>query len=507
MVTTAEQEQVYRPYGNVRRLFDWLDGLEKPPMTVLVEGPGGTGKSRAIAEFHYEWAERFAHSRILVVRKYRADLREGWQRTFEDMVLWPGHPLLLEEGHGQGEHRSKYVFPNGSEIVLGHMEDPQRWFSSEWDCIFWNEAIECRIPEVWEKLARGLRKGTRPTQAPFRLLMGDTNPGPPRHFLNQACKEGRILRLTTTHADNPYLEPEALERLRNTTGVTRRRLYLGEWCDAEGRIIDTFDDQKHTVGEWQLPKMAYYVAGLDFGRKQALVVLGYPEGDAGKPGQGGTAYVVREVYRVDETHDWWAAKVRDIVQEFKPVRVIADSAEHRSIVFLNSRVPGNHVVKVAKTKHGTKTWGNATREHLRSQFAEGKLWLLDDPARLEGGPDARIVGAPRCLTDELLEWTYRAPTSGGTLPVDAEGDPDPSKADHAIDALIYALTWAWQKDYTPAPQDKGVPDYRMGAVLGHGDVHKRSMARWGASEDEVRAAAGGSTFDYTPPTAYRKRRI
>lgn len=464
----AALDQVYRPHGNIRRIFKWLDGVEEPPETVLIEGPGGTGKSRGVAEFHYEWADRFAHSRILVVRKYRADLREGWQRTFEDMVLWPGHPLLLEEGYGQGLHRAKYVFPNKSEIVLGHMEEPERWFSSEWDCIFWNEAIECRRKDVWEKLGRALRKGTRPTQSPFRLLMGDTNPGPRRHFLNEACKAGRIERITTKHADNPFIEAAYLKRLRNMTGVTRRRLYLGEWCDAEGRIIDTFDEERHLLGGEEMPVMAYYVAGLDFGRKQALVVLGYPQG-------GGPAYVVREVYRVDEQFEWWAAKLREIVDEFAPVAIIADSAEPRSIEFMRTR--GVTAIRpVAKVKHGGKAWGRATRDHLRSLFAEGLLWLLDDPLRLDGGPDERIEGAPRCLTDELLEWTYRAPKTGTELAVDALDLPDDTKHDHAIDALIYALTWSWGRDFTPEAEPTGLPDDRIGALLGWGDVLSDEVA-------------------------------
>lgn len=501
MIAPQVEEILYQPHGEVRQLFDWLDGLSKPPPTVLVEGPAGTGKTRAIAEWMYELCERFAHTRILVVRTYRADLREGWQRTFEDMVLWPGHPLLTQGGYGQGLHRSKYVFPNGSEIVLGHMEEPERWYSSEWDVVYWNEVKECRDEQVWVKLGRSLRKGSRLTECPFRILIGDTNPGSPRHHLNQACKEGRVHRIVTRHTDNPSLEPEAIERLRNMTGVARRQLYLGEWCDAEGRIIDTFDDHKHLLPREKLPKMAFYIGGLDFGRTQALVMLGYPEKD-------GPAYVVHEVYRRDEElgHDWWAAKVREVVERYKPVRIIADSAEHRSIQFLNSRLsPGPHVVvPVAKTKKGTKSWGAATREHLRTQFATGKLWLLEDVHRLEGGPDPKIKAGPRCLTDELLEWVYRQPRSGQSLAVDAEGEPDPTCADHGIDATIYALTWSWQKDFTPEPEESGVPDWSMKSVLGHDAMRRKQALAWGAPPDVV---IGGSTFDYTPASAYRKRRI
>jgi len=486
MPTPEVVEQVYRPHGNLRRIFRWLDGQERPPPRVLVEGPAGTGKTRAIAEFLYETAERYPWTRILVVRKFRADLRDGWQKTFETQVLWPEHPLVRQEGYGQGEHRSRYVFENGSEIVLGHMDDPQRWYSSEWDIVYWNEAVESR-KDVWEKLGRAVRKGDRPTRCPFGIQMGDTNPDTPRHHLNLACNEGRVERIRTRHEDNPRCSEEDLERLRAMSGADRRRLYLGEWCDNEGRIIDTFDQDRHVLGIDEIPGMAFHVAGLDFGRTQALVVLGYPE-------YGGPAYVVREVYRYDEHQDWWAAKVHDIIEEFRPVRVIADSANHRDIVFLNSRLSGSPVVPVVKSKRGDKSFGEATRAHLRTQFATDMLYVLDDAMRVDGGPDHRIELGARCLTDELLEWPYRQARPGQVLPVDSVGDPDPTYPDHAIDALIYALTWSWQKDFTPKPAETGLPDYSMGAVLGHRSVRRIP-------------GAGGSTFDYTPSHASRRRKV
>lgn len=452
-------ELVYAPQGNVRKLFRWLDGTATPPREVLVEGPAGTGKTRAWGEWLYEACGKWAHMKALVVRKYRADLHKGFQRTFEDLVLWPGHPLLSRTGGGKGENRSFYQWDNGSILQLGHMEDPQRWYSSEWDFILWNEGIESR-EDQWIRLGRALRKGTRPTECPFRLLGSDTNPGPPRHYLNVRCKDGRTLRITTRHKDNPSLEPDYLERLAAMTGVHRRRLYLGEWCAAEGQIWDTFDSDRHIVAQEDVPDIKWYAAGMDFGYRSpgCLLIVGFTEEQQ--------AYVVAELYRRGWDLDRWADEIELLHTAFPMVTVVADSAEPRSIELLNKRLghlcarKGDVFVRpVAKTKVGGKSWGRGSRDHVRTLFASDRIRIVDDPQRVLYGPDPELQGVSRSLTDEISEWAFKAPREGLILNVAQEEEPDPTCADHACDALIYVLSWAWLRDLEIEPPPT---EYRPG---------------------------------------------
>jgi phage terminase large subunit len=492
-------DAIYTPYGNVRQMFDWLDGLGNPPPEVLVEGPAGTGKTRAVGEWLYDLCGKYANARVLVVRRYRADLHKGFQRTFEDMVLWPGNPLLTNRGGGRDDNRSFYRWPNGSTMTLGHMEDPQRWYSSEWDVIWWNEAVECRDPQQWVKLGRALRKGTRPTEVPFRLLGGDTNPNRARHFLNRRCKEGRTHRIVTRHRDNPSLEPEYLERLRAMEGLAYRHLYLGEWCDAEGRVFSAFDTERDIVQIDDLPDCDWYAAGMDFGDEApgSIVLAGFV-GDE-------RAYIVGEHYRRKLDLDAWAANLAAIARRLrarnKPLLgVFADSAEPRSIRFLNNWLEQHgeeHIVRgVRKRKMGGEPWNRALERHINTLFNQERVKILDDPRRLIDGPDPTLKpGRPRSLTDELEEFVYKQPRDGMQLAADAEDQPDPTCQDHSIDGMKYLLASTWLADHTPEPPDTGLPDDTAGAILKHDEVWRDSLPAW------------DSTYDYAPASAFRKRRL
>lgn len=490
--------KVYRPKGQIRQLFDWVDGVSKPPFEVLCEGPRGTGKSRAIGEFLYETAQKYPHTTIVALRRFRADLHKGFQRTFEDMVLYPGHPLLTRVGGGKDANRETYQWPNGSRLLLGHMEDAQRWYSAEFDILYWNEAKECKFDQ-WDRLTGSMRKGERLTQCPFRMKIADTNPDAPKHWLNVRAREGKMLRIVTKHRDNPSLEPEYLENLRSLSGVRYRRDYLGEWCAAEGRIWDCFDPDFHVIE--RTPPLAWYVAGMDFGYSApgCLLVCGF---DA-----NGIGYVVREVYRRGMHLEWWADQILELHEQFHLSMIVADSAEPRSIDWLNERLQlassrGDAMVHgVTKKKNAQgKSFVFASNEHVRSLFQEGQLFVLEDMQRMFGGPDPELTGVARCLTDEIDEYVYRTAPEGRELQTAQREDVDPTCADHACAALRYLASEAWAADFTPGIPDSGLPDCSMAAELGHAEV-------WAAS-----TRGGDSTFDdYTTrrqsrPGAFRRRR-
>ena len=500
-VMANPNEKVYMPKGQAGQMFRWVDGLEEPPEEVLVEGPAGTGKSRAIGEFLYEVCSKYANTKVLVLRRFRADLHKGFQRTWEDMVLFPGHELLTRRGGGQGNNREHYSWPNGSMMVLGHMEDPQRWYSSEWDIVYWNEVNEARLDQ-WERLDRSLRKGDRPTECPWRLKMGDTNPDSDRHWIHRRCKVGRTMRIVTRHKDNPSLEPKYLERLAKLTGVRYRRLFLGEWCAAEGQIWDNFDSERHIVQPSQVPELKWHMAGMDFGHNNpgCILVGGFDE--------EGTCYLTREVYRQGEHIEWWAKQLLELNKENPLSLVIADCADGGTgaIKWLNERLglmsnDGRGLVQpVRKRKVGDKRWGFASREHVRSLLDQDLIRVLDDPYRLVSGADKKLLekGVPTSLTDEIPQLVYRMAPEGRELNVDMREDADPMCADHACDALIHLATTAWAADFTPDEVDSGLPDDSMGALLKHDEV-------W-ADPDPY--ANLDTSFDPTPAGAFvRPRRM
>ncbi|GAG05846.1 unnamed protein product, partial [marine sediment metagenome] len=75
------EHRPYEPHGAAKDLF-YFQGRE-----VLIEGPAGTGKSRAIWEKLYAVAYKYPGCRILVVRKTRESMTESVLVTWEDKVL------------------------------------------------------------------------------------------------------------------------------------------------------------------------------------------------------------------------------------------------------------------------------------------------------------------------------------------------------------------------------------------------------------------------------------
>lgn len=94
------------------------------------------------------------------------------------------------------------------------------------------------------------------------------NPGPPSHWFYQEwikqTKRHKALHLHFLLEDNPTLDPEIVERYKNTyAGVFYRRYILGEWCVADGLVYPMFDKAKHIATE-QHSGGVYYIS-IDYG--------------------------------------------------------------------------------------------------------------------------------------------------------------------------------------------------------------------------------------------------
>lgn len=112
----------YEPKGAALELLD----CQAPE--VLIEGPAGTGKSRAAMEKLNYLCETVPGIRCLVCRGTRTSLTESVLVTYETKVLWPGHPAI--SGDASRANRHSYDYPNGSTIVTGGLDKPERLYST-----------------------------------------------------------------------------------------------------------------------------------------------------------------------------------------------------------------------------------------------------------------------------------------------------------------------------------------------------------------------------------------
>lgn len=340
--TPTAQRFDYSPRGSAADVFYAQDP------EVLLSGPAGTGKSRAILEKLFLMAQEiYPGMRALIVRKTRVSLTETALFTWENFVLPPNHPCHPNSGGAHRAHRQSYRFPNGSEIVVGGMDRPAKIMSSEYDFIYPQEAIELE-EEDWGALTTRLRNG----RVPYQQIVGDTNPSYPRHWLKQRCDRGVTRLIDTRHEDNPVLHDgkgwtqkgvEYIAKLDNLTGAEKLRLRHGRWVQAEGAVYAEWSPAVHVVDPFPIPAdwRRYWV--VDFGYTNPFVCQRWAEDGDGR------AYLYRETYRTKrlvEDH------VRDILEdcgavggqwdratEPKPSQILADhDAEDRATFEKHSKM-------------------------------------------------------------------------------------------------------------------------------------------------------------------------
>lgn len=261
---------------------------------ILIEGPAGTGKTRAILEKVHFCMLKYPGARALLVRKTRESLNETVLVTLEEKVLPAGSPALRGPAR---RLRQLYRFPNGSIIVVGGMDKLTKVMSSEYDIIATFESTEL-FEEDFEALTTRLRNGVMP----YQQILSDCNPDRPNHWLNRRPEmkneDGtpKMTRLLSKHEDNPAyfeLKPDGslkptelglkyLRKLANLTGVRRIRLFMGKWAASEGMVYDNWDPAVHIVDRYEIPADWKRYRVFDFGFRNPFVCQWWaedPDGD------------------------------------------------------------------------------------------------------------------------------------------------------------------------------------------------------------------------------------
>lgn len=293
----------YEPRGAARQLFTTRAD------EVLLDGPAGTGKSLAALWRLHLAALNHPGARHLIVRKTAVSLGSTTLVTFEERVITDA----LKEGivrwyGGSQKEAASYRYSNGSRIVVGGMDKPEKVLSSDYDLVFADEAIELTVTD-WEILGTRLRHGA----LPWQQQIAATNPAHPKHWLNQRANTPTMVRLVSRHRDNPrYVNADGtpttegaayLGRLDNLTGVRRHRLRDGKWVAADGIIYEEWDDAVHLVDPFKVPADWQRWWSVDFGYTNPQVIQCWAEDPDGR------LYLYREIYRTKRTVDQHAADI------------------------------------------------------------------------------------------------------------------------------------------------------------------------------------------------------
>lgn len=451
-------------YGAVGRLYDMILSGNCPD-EVLVSGSAGTGKSMGITNLLVLLCEEYPGIRVLIGRKTRASMSQSILVTLENHAFPKGHPAIASGG--QRTHRTSYRFPNGSEIVVAGFDDPERIKSTEYDIVFVNEATELTVTD-WEIATSRLRHGKLPLG---QIAIADCNPDAPTHWLYKRCTDGRMKLMVSLHKDNPAMTEKYLTKLKNLTGVRRKRLYEGLWVSAEGAIWENFDLSVHVIKE--LPanglrrdadgnvEWRMVVAGVDWGftHPGSILIAGVDN--------DGRIYIQREVHRrainvvaENPTDDSWVKWAKQLQVDYKVESWQCDHSE-----------PG-HIMSFRRAGiSATEADKDVTKglDAVRDRFAvqgdgRPRIFIMQDALR-ERCPLNDDDERPCGLIEEIGGYTFKRNKQTDVL------TEEPNKIDDdSCDALRY-LTIYVDRFFTPAPKAKKPVRRTAGYILGHPPEH------------------------------------
>lgn len=408
-------------------------------LEIVVEGPAGTGKTRAVLEKLHFCALKYPGMRGLIVRKTRDSMSESVLVTFEEKVLPQG---FIRDGASR-RTRASYVYPNGSEIIIAGLlvsgkDQRAKVMSTEYDMIIACEATEI-TEDDWEKLATRLRNH----RMPYQQIIGECNPDAPSHWLHRRCDRGAAVAYFSRHQDNPMLwqggawtpagEQYVMRTLSRLTGVRRARLFEGRRAQAEGVVYELFDRAVHVIDPFPIPPEWLRMRSFDFGFTNPMVTQWWALDPDGR------MYLYRELYMTGRTvrahietiqrvEKWYLPDGSENPERERISFSVADHDAEDRMTLAESRIPTSAAVKAIS--RGIQK----THERLRI-LDDGKprLYLFKN-ALIERDPTLDEKKLP-CSTEEEFDG-YVWPRSSDGHAIKEE----PVKLnDHGMDCLRYAV--------------------------------------------------------------------
>lgn len=402
---------------------------------MLLDGPAGTGKSLAALYRLHLAALHHPGIRCLIVRKTAVSLGSTTLVTFDEQVAVDALASGVVRWYGGSPREAAaYRYANGSKIVVGGMDKPDKVMSSEYDLVFADEATELTVTD-WEKLGTRLRHG----KLPWQQQIAACNPAHPTHWMNKRARDGGMRRLVSRHTDNPrFMNADGtptedgaayFAKLDALTGVRRLRLRDGIWAAAEGVIFDGFDEAVHVVDRFDIPEHWARWWAIDFGYTNPFVCQWWAQDGDGR------LYLYREIYMTGRLVEDHARQILSLVTdesgawvEPHPVGIVCDhDAEGRATLQKHLGLPTTPANK--KVIEGLQ----ATQARFRVPGdGRPRLVILRD-SLVEKDPDLVEAAKPTCTVQEIGGYVW-AVKPGGAL------KEEPLKEnDHGCDAMRYMV--------------------------------------------------------------------
>lgn len=417
----------YEPRGAALELF------RTRVSEVAMAGPAGTGKSLACLFRVHLAALNNPGIRCLIVRKTAVSLGATTLVTFEKKVA--AHALaggIVRWFGGSQREAASYRYQNGSVIVVGGMDKPEKVLSSEYDLVFADEATELNETD-WETLGTRLRNGVLAWQQQIAAC----NPSQPTHWIKQRSDRSSMVMLNSRHSDNPaYVNTDGtltdkgrdyMAKLDALTGVRKLRYRDGIWAAAEGVIYEGWDEAVHLVDPFPIPAAWTRWLVVDFGFTNPFCAQWWAEDGDGR------LYLYREIYRTkrlveDHAKDMLRLVTDDNGQwiEPRPRTVICDhDAEDRATL-------EKHLgLGTRPARKGVSDGIQAVQSRIKMQDDGKPRLFLMKGALAERDPLLEAAKKPTCTEEEITGYVWAVKPGG-------EAKEAPVKEnDHGMDCLRY----------------------------------------------------------------------
>lgn len=400
------EQKPYQPFGGAEDLF-YCKGRE-----ILIEGPAGTGKSRAVLEKIHLCALKYPGIRVLLCRKTRKSMTESVLVTFEEKVLPTGSSI--KSGPAR-EQRHSYKYPNGSIIVLGGMDNVDDFMSTEFDIICAFESHQL-TEDDWEKITTRLRNGVMP----YQQAIADTNPAAPTHWLNRRANAKRMIRILSRHEDNPSVTKEYLATLDALTGARYLRLRKGIWAAQEGLVYEEYNPAIHLINRFDIPKEWQRFRVIDFGYTNPFVCQWWARDPDDR------IYRYREIYFTKRLVSDHAKKIIELSAGERYVTTIADhDAEDRATL----QASGIYTIAAQKD---ISTGIQAVQARLKVRGDKKPGMFLFSDSLVERDESLVEAKKPVCTDEEFDSYSWPKGSDGKTMkeaPVKVD--------DHGMDTTRY----------------------------------------------------------------------
>lgn len=378
---------------------------------VLVEGPAETGKTLAACWKSHLICSKYPGAQGAILRKTQASIYGSVLQTFQRVI--DGAPV---QAYG-GEKPEKYIYPNGSVVWIGGMDNRDRVLSSERDFIQTCQTEEFTVDD-WEYLTT--RTTGRGAVIPHPQLYGDCNPGGSLHWIRGRNKAGHLRLIRTTHRDNPSLfnrdgsptpqGEKTLARLSALTGVRRKRLYEGIWATAEGAVYDNFDAAIHVCVRKRSEFKHFHLAIDEGYTNPAVILLIGIDSD-------GRLHILAEWYERGKLQSTVVEHARDFTLAYEISMAAVDEAAAGLIAdLINNGVPAFA---------------------MKGRVLDG-INKVQNRLEVAGDGRPRLTVDPSCVNtiNEFESYIWKKVTNTGIVK-----DEPQKENDHAMDALRYLVAY------------------------------------------------------------------